>query len=131
MREFGQLEKAVMDVLWAQDRPCLVREVREQLHYGRPLAYTTVMTVLAILYGKGVLRREKHGRAWRYWPAEPREEHDARLMAEILRSGGDRRVTLRRFLDRISDEDRTAIRNGVAVPSSARHTAAASLTRAS
>jgi predicted transcriptional regulator len=123
VREFGQLESAVMDVVWAQNRPCLVREVREQLHYGRPLAYTTVMTVLAILYGKGVLRREKHGRAWRYWPAERREEHDARLMAEILRSGGDSRVTLRRFLDRMSDEDLAAIRNVVELRPAARRAA--------
>jgi predicted transcriptional regulator len=63
VREFGQLESAVMDVVWAQDRPCLVREVRDQLSYGRPLAYTTVMTVLAILHSKGVLHREKYGRA--------------------------------------------------------------------
>ena len=114
MREFGQLESAVMDVVWAQNQPCLVREVRDQLSYGRPLAYTTVMTVLAILHRKGVLRREKYGRAWRYWPAERREEHAARLMAELLRSGGDRSVTLRSFLDRMSDEDLTAIRNVVA-----------------
>jgi predicted transcriptional regulator len=113
MREFGQLESAVMDVIWAQDRPCLVREVRERLSYDRPLAYTTVMTVLTILYGKGVLCREKAGRAWRYWPAERREEHDARLMTEILLSGGDRRATLRRFLDRMSDEDLTALRTVV------------------
>jgi predicted transcriptional regulator len=124
VREFGQLESAVMDVVWAQNRPCLVREVREQLRYGRPLAYTTVMTVLTILYGKGVLRREKYGRAWRYWPAERREEHDARLMAEILRSGGDSRVTLRRFLDRMSDEDLTAIRNVVEPRPVARRVAA-------
>lgn len=114
MREFGQLESAVMDVVWAQDRPCLVREVRDQLSYGRPLAYTTVMTVLAILHGKGVLRREKYGRAWRYWPAEQREEHAARLMAELLRSGGDRAVTLRSFLGQMSEDDLTVIRNVVA-----------------
>lgn len=122
MREFGQLESAVMDVVWAQDRPCLVREVRDRLSYDRPLAYTTVMTVLTILYSKGVLRREKYGRAWRYWPAERREDHDARLMAEILRSGGDPRVTLRRFLDRMSDDDLCAIRTVIApspVPSQA------------
>ena len=113
MREFGQLESAVMDVIWAENRPCVVHEVRERLRYDRPLAYTTVMTVLTILHNKGVLRREKFGRAWRYWPAERREEHDARLMAEILRSGGDSRVTLRWFLDRMSDEDLTAIRNVV------------------
>jgi len=90
VREFGQLESAIMDVLWAQERPFLVREVRERLHYGRPVAYTTVMTVMTILYGKGVLRREKHGRAWRYWPAEAREEHDARLMAEVARAATGR-----------------------------------------
>jgi predicted transcriptional regulator len=113
VREFGQLESAVMDVVWAQDRPCLVREVRDQLTYDRPLAYTTVMTVMTILYGKGVLRREKHGRAWRYWPAERREEHAARLMTELLRSGGDRGVTLRSFLDRMSEDDLTVIRSVV------------------
>lgn len=105
MREFGQLERAIMDVVWAGDRPYLVREVRERLRYGRPVAYTTVMTVMTILHGKGVLRREKQGRAWRYWPAETREEHDARLMAEVMRSGGNHRVTLRRFLERVSDEE--------------------------
>ena len=113
MREFGELESAIMDVIWSQDRPCLVREVRERLHYGRPVAYTTVMTVMTILHGKGVLQREKQGRAWRYWPAERREEHDARLMTEILRSGGDRRLTLRRFLDRVTDEEMDVIRNGL------------------
>ena len=124
MREFGQLESAIMDVLWSQERPCLVREVREQLDYSRPVAYTTVMTVMTILHGKGVLRREKHGRAWRYWPTERREEHDARLMAEILRSGGDHRLTLRQFLDRMSEEERSAIRSSVGNVAAARQAAA-------
>ncbi len=126
MREFGQLESAIMDVIWSQDRPCLVREVRERLHYGRPVAYTTVMTVMTILHGKGVLQREKHGRAWRYWPAERREEHDARLMAEILRSASDQRLTLHRFLDRVSDEELDAIRSVVGFGNAAGRRSAAS-----
>ena len=105
MREFGQLESAIMDVLWAHDRPLFVREVRERLHYDRPVAYTTVMTVLTILHGKGVLRREKHGRAWRYWPHEQRTEHDARLMAEILRSSTEHGQTLREFLARLTADE--------------------------
>jgi len=124
VREFGQLESAIMEVIWSQDRPYLVREVRERLNYGRPVAYTTVMTVMTILHGKGVLRREKHGRAWRYWPAERREEHDARLMAEILRSGSDCRATMRRFLDRITDEEIDLIRNAVGLAAAARQAAA-------
>ncbi len=113
MREFGELESAIMDVVWASERAYLVREVRERLSYNRPLAYTTVMTVMNILYGKGVMCREKHGRAWRYWPAESREEHDARLMAEVLRSGGNEHITMMRFVERVSDEERESLRSAV------------------
>jgi predicted transcriptional regulator len=113
VREFGELESAIMDVVWDSDRAYLVREVRERLSYNRPLAYTTVMTVMNILYGKGVLCREKQGRAWRYWPAESREEHDARLMAEVLRSGGNEHITMMRFVERVSDEERESLRSAV------------------
>ena len=113
MREFGELEMAIMDVMWAAQGPCVVREVRERLRYGRPVAYTTVMTVMDILYRKGVLQRAKHGRAWRYWPVEQREEHDARVMTEVLRSGGDEAVTMRRFLERVSDDELDRLRTAV------------------
>ena len=113
MREFGELEMAIMDVMWAAESPCVVREVRERLRYGRPVAYTTVMTVMDILYRKGVLQRAKHGRAWRYWAVERREEHDARLMTEVLRSGGDEAVTMRHFLDRVSDDELDRLRSAM------------------
>jgi predicted transcriptional regulator len=120
VREFGELESAIMDVMWAGDQPYVVREVRERMCYGRAVAYTTVMTVMNILHGKGVLCREKHGRAWRYWPTEAREEHDARLMAEVLRSGGDEGVTMRRFLERVSDQEMESLLNAVIDASSGR-----------
>ena len=113
MREFGELEKAIMEVVWAGDGPYVVREVRERLRYGRPVAYTTVMTVMNILYRKGVLDRDKPGRAWRYWPVEAREDHDARLMAEVLRSGGDEDVTMRRFLERVNDDEMESLRSAL------------------
>ena len=105
MREFGDLEMAIMEVMWAGDGPYVVREVRERLRYGRPVAYTTVMTVMNILFRKGVLNRDKSGRAFRYWPVEAREDHDARLMAEVLRSGGDQDATMRRFLERVDNDE--------------------------
>jgi len=105
LREFGALEAAIMEVMWAGDRPYVVREVRDRLRYGRPVAYTTVMTVMDILHRKGVLHRDKLGRAWRYRPVEAREDHDARLMVEVLRSGGDESATIRRFLERVSDDE--------------------------
>jgi predicted transcriptional regulator len=120
VREFGELEMAIMDVMWATESPCMVREVRERLRYDRPVAYTTVMTVMDILYRKGVLQRVKHGRAWRYWPVEQREEHDARVMTEVLRSGGDEELTMRRFLERVSDDEMERLR--IAVLDAARGT---------
>ena len=113
MREFGGLEMAIMDVMWAANTPCTTREVRERMRYGRPVAYTTVMTVMDILYRKGVLQRVKHGRAWQYWPVERREEHDARVMTEVLRSGGDEAVTMRHFLERVSDDELDRLRSAV------------------
>jgi predicted transcriptional regulator len=113
VREFGELESAIMDVMWAADRPYVVREVRERMRYDRHVAYTTVMTVMGILFRKGVLMREKTGRAWRYWPAESREEHDARLMIEVLHSGGDPGVTMRRFLESVGDEGLASVREAM------------------
>jgi predicted transcriptional regulator len=113
VREFGELEMAIMDVMSATESPCAVREVRERLRYDRPVAHTTVMTVMDILHRKGVLQRVKHGRARRYWPVEQREEHDARMMMEVLRSGGDEELTMRRFVERVSDHEMTRLRNAV------------------
>ncbi|HEV2451960.1 MAG TPA: BlaI/MecI/CopY family transcriptional regulator [Streptosporangiaceae bacterium] len=113
MREFGDLESAIMNVMWAAERPHTVREVRERMSYPRTVAYTTVMTVMDILHRKGVLRRDKQGRAWRYWPAEAREEHAARLMAEVLHSGGNAVATMRRFVERVSDDDVESLRRAV------------------
>lgn len=110
MREFGDLEAAIMNVMWAAEAPRVVREVRERLDYGRPVAYTTVMTVMNILHRKGVLQRTKRGRAWQYWPAERREDHDARLMAEVLRSGGDEGAVIRSFLELVREDEIKSMR---------------------
>ena len=113
MQGFGDLEAAIMDRLWDWDHAATVREMLNDLAQERRLAYTTVMTVMGILHGKGVLRREKHGRAWRYWPAETKAEHDARLMAEVLRSGRDHQLTIRRFLERVSEDEMASLRRAV------------------
>src|SRR5260370_6834424 len=68
MRQLGELEAVIRDRLWKWGRPALVREVVDDLHRDRPLAYTTVMTVMENLHRKGWLRRERDGRAWRHEP---------------------------------------------------------------
>jgi predicted transcriptional regulator len=59
-----------MDVLWERG-PSTVAEVRAQLE--DELAYTTVLTMLRTLEGKGFVRHEAEGRAHRYVPLIARD----------------------------------------------------------
>ena len=106
MRRFGELEAAIMDCLWARTRPASVRDVLGELHTGKQLAYTTVMTVLDNLHRKGVVTREMSGRAWLYQPAYTREEHTARMLREVLGNSGDRQAALMHF---VADLDPDAV----------------------
>ena len=100
----GELETAVLELLWdectggADDLS--VREVSDRLADRRPLAYTTVMTVLAHLYDKGAVTREKVGRGYRYRPARSREDFGADALGELLRSSGDAEKLLLHFVAR-------------------------------
>jgi predicted transcriptional regulator len=64
----GALEVAIMKVMWASDQPMSVRDVFERLNRrrARPLAYTTIMTVMARLAEKGILSRRLVGRSYEY-----------------------------------------------------------------
>ncbi|WP_231104749.1 BlaI/MecI/CopY family transcriptional regulator [Haloechinothrix halophila] len=67
----GRLGAEVMEVLWSAGEPITVRMALERLNEGRaePLAYTTVMTVLARLAERGAAKRTAAGRGYRYEPA--------------------------------------------------------------
>lgn len=80
----GDLERAVMEVLWAAPDALSVREVHEALAAGRDIAYTTVMTVLDRLSKKGLVGRDLSGRAWLYRPATSRVELYAGTILELL-----------------------------------------------
>jgi predicted transcriptional regulator len=97
----GELERAVMEVLWDRPTPVAVRDVAEALA-PRELAYTTVMTVLDRLAKKGFVHRQRDGRAWRYEPANSREEYVAQLMLDALALTGDRDAALTRFARSVS-----------------------------
>lgn len=77
----GELEQAVMDILWSRPSALSVRDVHALLATDRELAYTTVMTVLDRLAKKGLLVRNLEGRAWLYRPANSRA---AEVSAEVL-----------------------------------------------
>jgi predicted transcriptional regulator len=105
MRQLGELEAVIMDRLWDWGRPALVREVLDDLRKDRPLAYTTVMTVMENLHRKGWLRRDRDGRAWRYEPAGSRSGYTAALMSDALATSTDRRTALAHFVLQMSPHD--------------------------
>lgn len=113
MRQFGVLESAIMNVLWsrsADGAAMTVREVLEVLRRDRPLAYTTVMTVLDNLHRKGFLRRERDGRAWRYTPVASRDAYAAEAMTEMLSDSLDPRAVFLHLVSQLSPEEAAQLR---------------------
>lgn len=112
MGRLGDLERAVMDALWARASPVSVRAIHEDLA-DRGLAYTTVMTVLTRLADKGFVTRERDGRAWLYAAAAGREEYVAELMLDALGETGDRAAALTRFARAVTSEDVELLRKAL------------------
>ena len=107
-RGAGELAGQVLGILHAAGEPLSPAEVRERL--GGELAYTTVVTILSRLHAKGVLDRERAGRAYRYTPVADEPGLAARRMASVLAAESDREAVLARFVSGLSDEDEQALR---------------------
>ena len=56
----------------------------ETLRERRPVAYTTVMTMMNTLEGKGYLKKELDGRAFRYRPAMPERRVVTAMVREFV-----------------------------------------------
>ena len=81
---FTDRELDVMSILWRRGS-ATVAEVREEL--GEDLAYTSVLSALQLLEGKGHVRHEREGKAYRYVAVAAAEDAG--------------RTALRRLLDRV------------------------------
>jgi predicted transcriptional regulator len=66
-------ELAIMKVVWRLET-ATVRDVYEALRKGRPIAYTTVMTMMHVLEDKKYLEKKSNGRAHIYTPTRPRHQ---------------------------------------------------------
>jgi len=124
VKGLGDLEAEVMERIWTLGRPLTVREVLEDLNGSRPLAYTTVMTVLDNLHRKGWLVREMVNRAYVYTPTMSREQHSAQLMESALSASTDATATLVHFVASMGPDEleslSAALRKAKAAESSKR-----------
>ena len=105
VKSLGELEAAVMDVLWRAEEPLRVREVLDVLTPRRALAYTTVLTVLDNLHRKGWVVRDKDGKAYRYRPAGTREEITARSLRKVMESSAQPDLVLLHFARSASERE--------------------------
>lgn len=107
----GELELAIMRIVWTRDT-VTVRDVRDALAHTRPLAYTTVMTVMGRLVEKGLLATTKQGKTYQYQAIQTPDAFKAqavgRLVQALLRDfGGD--IAISQFVEQVSVIDPTQL----------------------
>jgi predicted transcriptional regulator len=86
----GKLEYAVLVAVW--DGGAITgRELHDRVGAPLGLGYTTTARVLDRLHAKGLVRRAKEGKVFRYRASAPREEVErarlSRTLSSVLREG--------------------------------------------
>jgi predicted transcriptional regulator len=84
--ELPNAELDVMRCLW-QGRPRSAREIREELESDRPMAHSSVCTLLRRLEAKGFVTHQKgsSGKAFVYSAAVPPTRTKRRLVGDLLK----------------------------------------------
>jgi len=77
------LELLCLRALWTMGEGN-VKAVQQIVAQSRPLAYTTIMTVLDRLVRKGMLARRKEGRSFTYAPQASRDTARRAAVRELL-----------------------------------------------
>ena len=108
MASLGDLERSVMDCLWAAERPVAATVLRDELA-DRGLALTTVHTVLTRLEQKGFVVHDDE-RPRRFSARASREDHAAELMHEVRGQSADRQAVLARFVGSVNADEARLLR---------------------
>jgi len=112
----GDLEAIVLQRLWETDKSLSVKEFQRKISRSRPVAVTTVATILDRLYRKGIVARQliKEGGPHYVYSARVTEDQFKHVvvhnvMGALLRGFND--VTVAYLTDRMADgpEDRKVI----------------------
>ncbi len=98
--ELAPLELDCMTALWLLGEGT-VREIRETLAPRRPRAYTTIMTIMDRLTQKGIVERQRTGRAWKYRANLSKEAARAHAVAQVVENffGGSMEELLAQMTD--------------------------------
>ena len=87
--KLGELERAIMDVVWDAPAPIAATDLRDVLKAsgpeGKEPAITTVMTVLSRLEGKGFVTRTHTERGFVFAPAVPETTAKRSALQQVVR----------------------------------------------
>ena len=117
MGNLGVLERLMMDVLWDSPTSVTANELRDSLikpqvseRRAKPLATTTILTVLSRLEAKGFVTRDRTVRPHAYTAVMTRAAHTAGLMHEVLGQVPDRQAALVRFIGGVTPQEAETLR---------------------
>ena len=82
-KSISELEQQVMDIVW-DCKECSVRSVFEKLQKTKPIAYTTVATILQRLEIKGIVTKKEDEKAHVYKPKISKEAYSKSLATGFL-----------------------------------------------
>lgn len=98
-----ELEASIMDAVWRkQFESFAVSDVLAVLERQRSIAYTTVMTTIARLHDKGLLRRVRDGKRYLYSPRLTREQFLESTVRDVL-DGADGTRAIAMLAEKVSE----------------------------
>ncbi|WP_261557229.1 BlaI/MecI/CopY family transcriptional regulator [Frankia tisae] len=106
-RAAGDLERAVLTLLWSAGEPLMPFQVQQRL--GAGLAQSTIATTLLRLVNKGMVQRTPRGRGFAYHPLRRAADHAAGQMLDFLLRGESPDSVLRCFAHRLSTDQRDVL----------------------
>lgn len=117
-RNQGELESAVLDVLWAaresNSAQLTSQEVCELLTPYGALAITTVLTVLSRLADKGLVTRTPGpGRSLLFEATQTKAQYDASLLLRIIEDNPNPLLAFSHFTSGLSPEQLAALKQSL------------------
>jgi len=106
-------ELALLRILW-QLGPATARQVHEAIAADRPdMTAATVLRLLQLMHGKGLLVRDESLRAHVYSPAQPQDAMQTKLVSELIHkafSGSGKALILAALRGHVSARERAEIK---------------------
>jgi predicted transcriptional regulator len=83
-RVLGPLEHEILDVLWAKGE-ATGKDIYKEIKTTRPIALTTVLTVLERLAGKGLVKKSKGESVFVFTPAYTKDAFAREVSTDVLK----------------------------------------------